>query len=75
MKKRLAKKALSMGYYNVWVHPETGQRMLVPRNARCWGIVLRACSHFDHPEWMEKYCNAIINETTKHEYGRTERLL
>ena len=49
MKKRLAKKALSMGYYNVWFHPETGRRMLVPRNARCWGIILRACSHFGHP--------------------------
>ena len=61
MKKRLAKKAFSLGYYDVWVNPKTEKRMLVPRNGRCWNIIQRACSYYGHPEWFDKITRNIIS--------------
>ena len=62
MKKRLAKKAFSMSYYNLWVKPGTDKKAWVPRNDRCWGIIQRACYYYGHPEWFEKISEAIVSK-------------
>lgn len=60
MKKRLAKKAFSAGYYNVWVKPGMDKTILVPRNGRCWNIIQRACYYMGHPEYIEKITKNIL---------------
>lgn len=51
IKKRLAKKALSAEYFDVWVHtdPEV-EPITIPRNPHCLNIVLRACVRLRCPE-------------------------
>ena len=60
MKKRLAKKAFSRGYYHLWIKPDTNKEIWVPRNGRCWNIIQRACSYYGHPEWFEKMTESIL---------------
>lgn len=68
MKKRLAEKAFSGRYFNVWVNPKTRKVIYIPRNGRCWCIIQRACYYFGHPEWIEEITNKIIT-TVKNESG------
>lgn len=54
IKKRLAKKALSAEYFDVWVNvnPEV-EPITIPRNPRCLNIVLRACVKLHCPEFAK----------------------
>lgn len=61
MKKRLAKKALSRGYFNIWVKPGVDKKLLLPRNGRCWCIIQRACCYYGHPEWAEEMTRLILD--------------
>lgn len=60
MRKRLAKKAFSGRYYNVWMKPGHEEMIYVPRNGRCWSIIHRACYYHGHPEWIDEITNAIL---------------
>ena len=61
MKKRLAIKAISGKYFNVWINPRNGETISVRRNGRCWSIIQRACHHYGHPELIEEITNSILN--------------
>lgn len=65
MKKRLAIKAISGKYFNVWINPRNGETISVPRNGRCWSIIQRACHYYGHPELIEKITNSILNAIGK----------
>jgi hypothetical protein len=62
MKKRLAKKAFSRSYYDLWVNPNTNKEALVPRSGRCWYIIQRACYYYGHPEWFKQITERILSE-------------
>lgn len=62
MRKRLAKKAFSGRYYNVWMNPKNGKKICVPRNGRCWCIIQRACHYFGRPELIEEITDSILKE-------------
>lgn len=64
MKKRLAKKALSSKYFDVWVKPGVDKVIHVPRNARCWCIFQRACYYVGHPEFITTFVDNIMNTLT-----------
>lgn len=54
IKKRLAKKAFSADYYDVWVHTNPDvEPITIPRNPRCLSIVLRACVRMHCPEFAK----------------------
>jgi hypothetical protein len=61
MRKRLAKKAFSGRYYNIWVNPRNREAICVPRNGRCWSIIQRACHYCGRPELIEEITNSILN--------------
>lgn len=61
MKKRLAKKAMSGRYFNIWTKPGVDTLLTVPRNGRCWNIFLRACDYYGHPEWAEDLSQIILD--------------
>lgn len=53
MKKRLAKKALSGRYFDIWTKPGVDCKIYVPRNGRCWNIFRRACHYVGCPELIK----------------------
>lgn len=61
MKKRLAKKALSGSYFDVWMKPGVNKKLLLPRNGRCWFIIQKACYYYKHPEWIEEISTSILD--------------
>ena len=73
IKKRLAKKALSAQYYDVWVNVDPNvEPLTLPRNGRCLSIVLRACRRFhceefikDIEEQLEKLDKWLEEDDTK----------
>ncbi len=60
MRKRLAKKAFSGRYYNIWMKPGHDDKIYVPRNGRCWCIIQRACYYYGHPEWIDEFTQSIL---------------
>ena len=65
MKKRLAKKALSEKYFNVWVNPRNGKRIYVPRNGKCWCIMQKAFIYYGRSELIEEIISSILNDMEK----------
>jgi len=61
MKKRLAKKALSGPYFDIWVKPGVDKVLRMPRNAKCWYVIQRACLYWGHPEWIEEITKEILD--------------
>ena len=54
IKKRLAKKAFSADYYDVWVHTNPDvEPITIPRNPRCLSIVLRACKRLHCQDFLK----------------------
>lgn len=60
MKKRLAKKAFSRDYYSTWINPRVDKVLYIPRNARCYSIIRRACRYYGHPEYADEMINNIL---------------
>lgn len=65
MRHRLAKKAFSGRYYNIWVNPRNGERIFVPRNGRCWCIIQQACRYYGRPELIEEMTESILKAIEK----------
>lgn len=61
MKKRLAKKALSGRYFDIWIKPGVDKELRVPRSGRCWYVTQRACYYWGHPEWIEEITKEILS--------------
>jgi hypothetical protein len=61
MKSRLAKKAFSAGYFKVWINHRNNKTIIVPRNARCWNVINKACFYYGHPEWLNKISESIVS--------------
>lgn len=60
MRKRLAKKALSNDYFEIWEHHDYEDGVVMPRNSKCWGMIQRACLYYKRADVLEEFRNNIL---------------
>ena len=58
-------KAFRGYYFDIWAKPGVDEKIMVPRNARCWCIFQRACYYIGHPEYIQEVTDAILKYTDR----------